>query len=50
MQYPFTFSAASRREVMLPVTGYRNGAAIDPTSDTVRAAFLTVPPEEASPE
>jgi hypothetical protein len=47
---PFTFSAASQPQVLVPVSGRRNGAAVDPSADTVRVAFLDEPPETASPE
>lgn len=48
--FPFTFSAASLRQVFADVSAVRNGAAVDPTADTVQMAFLAEPPETASPE
>lgn len=47
---PHSFSAASLEEVLAGVTARRNGAAVDPTGNTVQMAFLDEPPEVASPE
>lgn len=46
---PHTISASSLEHVLAPVSGRRNGAAVDPTADTVVMAFITSPPETAAP-
>lgn len=45
----FTFSATSLTEVLSAVKAKRNGAAVDPTSDTVQAAFIASAPDTAAP-
>ncbi len=46
---PYTFSATSLEHVVAPVSAHRNGAAVDPTGDTVAMAFIASPPETAAP-
>lgn len=47
---PHTLSAASLEPVLVSVFAVRDGAAVNPTADTVQMAFLDEPPEQASPE
>lgn len=46
---PTTFSATSLEEVLAVVSADRGGAAVNPTANTVQIAFITSPPETASP-
>lgn len=50
MPRPTSFSATSLIQVLADVSAVRSGTSVDPTANTVQAAFLTEPPEEASPE
>lgn len=46
---PTSFSATSLVEVLADVSAVRSGAAVNPSANTVQAAFITSPPETASP-